>query len=136
MILDDFSNSKPDVVERIARIIGQQVPLVQGDVGDSTLVRGVIERHQIEAVFHLAAFKAASQSLARPLVYYRNNVASLIRLLEAMDDTGCRTMVFSRSATVYGEGSELPSPRTRSCAAPRPTATPSRSARPSSRRCR
>jgi UDP-glucose 4-epimerase len=108
VILDDFSNSSPLVVDRLAALTGAPVALERGDVGDRVFVRKVLERHGIEAVIHLAASKSVGQSVADPLSYYRNNVGGLIGLLEAMGDAGCHMLVFSSSATVYGFAERMP----------------------------
>jgi UDP-glucose 4-epimerase len=108
VILDDFSNSGPAVIPRLAALTGAPVALERGDVGDRAFVRGVLDRHGIEAVIHLAASKSVGQSVADPLLYYRNNVGGLIGLLGAMEDSGRRILVFSSSATVYGAAETMP----------------------------
>jgi len=110
VVLDDLSNSKAYVVERLERVTGRPVRFERCDVGDRTRVRDLIERERIGAVMHFAAFKAVGESVERPLAYYRNNLGGLIGLLEAMDDAGCRTFVFSSSSTVYGAADQVPTP--------------------------
>jgi UDP-glucose 4-epimerase len=108
VILDDFSNSSPEVIARLAELTGGEVALERGDVGDPDFLAGVFGRHAIGAVIHFAAFKSVGQSVADPLSYYRNNVGGLLALLAAMDRADCRTLVFSSSATVYGAAETMP----------------------------
>jgi len=108
VILDDFSNSKPAVLERLQLITGQEVQCQQGSMADVKLVQGLIHRHQIAAVIHFAGFKAVGESVAQPLKYYENNLGGMMALLHAMQSTTCRTLVFSSSATVYGDPASVP----------------------------
>ncbi|MCU0773164.1 MAG: UDP-glucose 4-epimerase GalE [Ideonella sp.] len=110
--VDNFSNSSPQVLERLARIGGQPVSFVEADVCDPAALRSVFEAHPIDAVVHFAAFKAVGESGARPLDYYRNNLGSLLTLCTVMQQRGCRRLVFSSSATVYGQPEILPIPET------------------------
>ena len=108
LVVDNFSNSRPSVLERVARITGQAPAFVEGDVRDVALLQQLFARHAISAVVHLAAFKAVGESVREPLMYYGNNVAGTVALLQAMRDAGVRSMVFSSSATVYGDPASLP----------------------------
>ena len=81
IVLDDFSNSKPAVLERLQRITDQAVQCQQGIVADAELVQGLIHRHQIAAIIHFAGFKAVGESVKLPLMYYNNNLVSTINLL-------------------------------------------------------
>ena len=108
LVVDNFSNSRPSVLERVARITGQAPAFVEGDVRDVALLQQLFARHTISAVVHLAAFKAVGESVREPLMYYGNNVAGTVALLQAMRDAGVRSMVFSSSATVYGDPAILP----------------------------
>ena len=108
LVVDNFSNSRPSVLERVARITGQAPAFVEGDVRDVALLQQLCARHTISAVVHLAAFKAVGESVREPLMYYGNNVAGTVALLQAMRDAGVRSMVFSSSATVYGDPASLP----------------------------
>ena len=108
VVVDNFSNSRPSVLERVGRITGQLPQCEQGDVGDAAFMADVLARYPIEAVMHFAAFKAVGESVAQPLRYYANNVAGTVALLQAMHTAGVRTMVFSSSATVYGDPATLP----------------------------
>jgi UDP-glucose 4-epimerase len=108
VILDDFSNSNPKVLERLECISGKPVLCERGSVADVSLVQALIERLGIQAVIHFAGFKAVGESVAQPLKYYDNNVGGMTRLLQAMNATACRTLVFSSSATVYGDPASVP----------------------------
>jgi UDP-glucose 4-epimerase len=106
--LDDFSNSSPEVLRRLA-VLGADVShFVRGDVRDRASLDALFARGRIEAVVHFAASKAVGESVAEPLKYYANNVGGLIALAEAMQAHGCKTIVFSSSATVYGQPERLP----------------------------
>ena len=108
VIVDDFSNSKPEAVRRIGEIAGITPDLAAVDLLDAETLDQTIAEHTPEAVIHFAGLKAVGESVAQPLRYYRTNVAGTINLLDALDRHGCRILVFSSSATVYGPGPELP----------------------------
>ena len=108
VILDNFSNSHPAVLARLQQITGQALACEKGDVLDTPWVENVLRRHQIAAVLHFAGDKAVGESVAQPLKYYRNNVGGAVSLLEAMQATNCKTLVFSSSATVYGDPASVP----------------------------
>ncbi len=108
VVLDNFSNSQPSVLDRVAQITGSRPECIEGDVGNAQLLAEVFARYPIEAVIHFAALKAVGESVAQPLRYYDNNVAGTVTLLQAMQAAQVRTMVFSSSATVYGDPASLP----------------------------
>jgi UDP-glucose 4-epimerase len=109
VILDDLSNSSADVIGRIERITGRKPAFYPIDVCNDTLLQEVFEKEgPIDAVIHFAAFKAVGESVGSPLKYYRNNLMSLIRLLEKMIAFGVSNLIFSSSATVYGQPDVLP----------------------------
>ncbi|MDQ3058657.1 MAG: UDP-glucose 4-epimerase GalE [Pseudomonadota bacterium] len=108
VILDNFSNSHPAVLERLQQITGQAVACERGDVLDTPWVEDVLRRHTIAGVMHFAGDKAVGESVAQPLKYYRNNIGGAVSLLEAMQAAACRTLVFSSSATVYGDPASVP----------------------------
>ena len=108
VILDNFSNSHPAVLERLQRITGQAVACERGDVLDTPWVLDVLRRHAIGAVMHFAGDKAVGESVAQPLKYYRNNIGGAVSLLEAMQSARCGALVFSSSATVYGDPASVP----------------------------
>ena len=106
--VDDFSNSSPEVLNRLRQLSGQPPVFEQASVCDPAAMAGVLARHAIAAVVHFAAFKAVGQSAAQPLAYYRNNLGGLVNTCQAMLAQGCRRIVFSSSATVYGDPQRLP----------------------------
>ena len=106
--LDNFCNSSPEVLRRIARLSGEEPVFVQADVRDAAALRRLFDTHAPDAVVHFAAHKAVGESVARPLEYYANNVGGLLALCWAMQHAGCRHLVFSSSATVYGVPEQLP----------------------------
>jgi len=108
ILLDNFSNSQRDVPDRISQIAGRSIPIVEGDVRNTALLQQVFAEQRPDAVIHFAGFKAVAESVAQPLKYYANNVGGTLSLLEAMQTAGLRTIVFSSSATVYGEPRALP----------------------------
>jgi len=108
IVLDNFSNSRRSVLDRVAAITGAAPMLLQGDVRDPDCMAKVFAEHPIGAVIHFAALKAVGESVREPLRYYDNNVAGTVTLLRAMQAAGVRTLVFSSSATVYGEPAILP----------------------------
>lgn len=108
VVIDNFSNSKPVVFDRIERICGHRPIFHRGDVCDSDKVAEILSGHDIEAVVHFAGLKAVGESVAQPLQYYVNNVAGSLALFSAMQKTGVRSLVFSSSATVYGNPHSVP----------------------------
>lgn len=122
VILDDFSNSHPAVIERLATLTGRSLPVARGDVKDSAFVRSVLDKHACQSVVHLAGLKAVGESVAKPLLYYRHNLDGLVSLLEAMQASTCRTIVLSSSATVYGNPQRLPIDENSACAPESPYA--------------
>ncbi|GKS94605.1 UDP-glucose 4-epimerase GalE [Acidovorax sp. SUPP2825] len=108
LILDNFGNSRRSVLDRLARITGATPECVEGDVRDEALLARIFAEHPIEAVVHFAALKAVGESVRQPLAYYDNNVAGTVVLLRAMQKAGVRSLVFSSSATVYGEPASVP----------------------------
>lgn len=109
--VDDFSNSSPKVLERLQELLGGEVPAFErADVGDAAAMERVFAARRIDAVVHFAAFKAVGESGQKPLAYYRNNLGGLLNVLETMGRHGCRRLVFSSSATVYGQPEQLPIP--------------------------
>jgi UDP-glucose 4-epimerase len=107
VIADDLSNSEIGAVEGVRRITGVEVPFERVDCNDAAAMAGLFARYKIDAVIHFAAFKAVGESVAEPLKYYSNNVGSFVTLLEAMR-AGGGAVVFSSSATVYGQPEALP----------------------------
>lgn len=108
VLYDNLSNSRADVVERLARITGQAIPFVLGDLRDTALLTQTLKAHGIEVVVHFAGLKAVGDSVADPVTYYAHNVQGSISLLQAMQANGLKQLIFSSSATVYGEPQYLP----------------------------
>ena len=108
VLYDNLCNSKSSVIDRLAGIIGRPVAFVRGDIRDGDLIRKVLREHRIACVIHLAGLKAVGESVQKPLEYWDNNVVGTLRMLEAMNDCGVHSLVFSSSATVYGEPRQLP----------------------------
>jgi UDP-glucose 4-epimerase len=106
--IDDFSNSSPEVLRRLAALGADTSRFVHADVRDRAALDRLFAGGQIEAVVHFAALKAVGESVAEPLRYYAVNVGGLVALAEAMQAHGCKTIVFSSSATVYGQPERLP----------------------------
>lgn len=108
VIADNFSNSKPEAVENIQRITGKPVSFYRVDLRDLEGVRRIFAEHSIDAVIHFAGFKVAPESVRKPLEYYENNLGSTFVLCQAMGEAGCRRIVFSSSAAVYGMNNPVP----------------------------
>ena len=108
VLFDNLCNSKASVVDRLATIIGRPIAFVRGDIRDGDLMRRTLREHRIGCVIHFAGLKAVGESVQKPLEYWDNNVVGTLRMLEAMNDCEVRSLVFSSSATVYGEPQRLP----------------------------
>lgn len=107
-VLDNLHNSDVLALQRVEQITGQTVPFVEGDVRDRALLDRLFRDHAFDAVMHFAGLKAVGESCERPLVYYENNVGGSITLCQAMAAAGVFRLVFSSSATVYGDPTEVP----------------------------
>lgn len=103
IILDNLCNSKREVINRIEKITGRRPEFVLGDIRDRALLRSVFNNHKIDSVIHFAGLKAVGESEAEPLKYYDNNVSGSVTLFEEIARAGVKTLVFSSSATVYGD---------------------------------
>ena len=108
VVIDNFSNSKREVIDSIKKITSKDFKFYEGDVCDKELLRKIFSENKIDAVIHFAGYKAVGESVAKPLMYYRNNIGSTLSLLEVMDEFNCKRLVFSSSATVYGKPKSLP----------------------------
>ena len=118
--VDDFSNSSPEVLNRLQRLGGRPVTFERANVCDSAAMTALFQRHSIAAVVHFAAFKAVGESTTRPLDYYRNNLGGLLCVADAMARFGGKALVFSSSATVYGAPEQLPIPEDAALASTNP----------------
>ncbi len=109
VVVDDFSNSQKWIIDRIEQITGRRPKVYEGDCTDGSFMNKVFqEEENIEGVIHFTAFKAVGESMEKPLKYYRNNINSLLVILEVMQKHNVRNIVFSSSATVYGEPDKNP----------------------------
>lgn len=108
VIIDNLSNSEAEAVEGVRRITGVDVPFEQVDTCDEAALRRVFEKYDFGSVIHFAAYKAVGESVAEPLKYYRNNLASFMNVCALMKEFGRPNILFSSSATVYGEPDTLP----------------------------
>ena len=102
VVLDNFCNSKPIAIQRVEKITGKPITLIEGDVRDKNCLNALFSEHEIDAVIHFAGLKAVGDSVKNPLEYYDNNVTGSIALLELMAAYSVKNIVFSSSATVYG----------------------------------
>lgn len=106
--LDNLSNSRADMVRRVGDIVGHAIPLIIADIRDTDAMQQTIRDHDITAVIHFAGLKAVGESVSQPISYYENNVHGTLALLKAMAACDVKTLVFSSSATVYGQPQRLP----------------------------
>lgn len=108
VVFDNFSNSKPESINRIETITNQRPVLINADVRDQAALEDALKRYDCSAAIHFAGLKAVGESVEKPLEYYDNNVVGTLRLIAAMKNVGVKTLVFSSSATVYGDPIFLP----------------------------
>ena len=112
VIVDDLSNASEKVLDRIAQIVGdeaaERMSFIRADVADRDALETVFESFPIDRVIHFAGFKAVGESVAKPIEYYGNNIGNTIALIDTMRAYGCKDIIFSSSATVYGDPDALP----------------------------
>jgi len=108
VIVDNFSNSSPKAIKRLQEITGKAISFYEGDVRDKKLLRKIFDEHIVDAALHFAGLKAVDKSVREPLTYYRNNIDSSLSLCEIMQEKGVKKLIFSSSATMYGDPAELP----------------------------
>ncbi|MBR1874660.1 MAG: UDP-glucose 4-epimerase GalE [Eubacterium sp.] len=108
VIFDNLYNSKEDVLDRIEKITGVRPAFYKADLRDKESMRPVFEENKFDAVIHFAGLKAVGESVEKPLLYYENNIAGTIKLCELMNEYGCKRIIFSSSATVYGDPAQIP----------------------------
>lgn len=106
--LDNFSNSRAEVLENITKITGKKIKFYEGNMLDKNLLNKIFEENKIDAVIDFAAFKSVGDSVSKPIEYYINNVSSVLTLLSIMKDYNVKTLIFSSSATVYGDSKTMP----------------------------
>jgi len=108
IVLDNFSNASKESINRVEKIVGKEITLVEGDIRNRDDLHKVFNAHKIDAVIHFAGLKAVGESVAEPLKYYDNNIHGTIVLCEVMAEHDCKSIVFSSSATVYGDPHTTP----------------------------
>lgn len=108
VVLDNFCNSKPEALDRIKKIAGKDFKFYETDLLDFEGTEKVFKENKIDAVIHFAGLKAVGESCAKPVEYYHNNLTGTINLIRAMRENGCKNIVFSSSATVYGMNNPIP----------------------------
>ncbi|EJU9788239.1 TPA: UDP-glucose 4-epimerase GalE [Vibrio vulnificus] len=108
IILDNLYNSKLLVLDRIEQVTGVRPAFYQGDIRDSEILQHIFAQHDIQGVIHFAGLKAVGESVEKPLMYYDNNVSGTLNLVREMDKAGVKSLIFSSSATVYGDPASVP----------------------------
>jgi UDP-glucose 4-epimerase len=108
VVYDNFSNSNAISIKRVEKIVGDSIPLIEGDIRDTTALQKVFDSYDIDAVIHFAGLKAVGESVEQPLKYYDNNIVGTIKLCEVMAKNNCKSIIFSSSATVYGDPHTTP----------------------------
>ena len=103
VIVDNYSNSSPEAVKRIEEVAGHTVTSYEADIRDHDAVLSIMTAQSVDCVVHFAGLKAVGESVRKPVEYYRNNIDTTLTLLECMHESGVHNIVFSSSATVYGE---------------------------------
>lgn len=108
LVVDNLINSKEEAIRRVERIIGKNIPFYKEDVRDREAMDRIFKANRIDAVIHFAGLKAVGESVAKPLEYYENNMNATFVLLDVMRNNGCKNIIFSSSATVYGDPAIIP----------------------------
>lgn len=108
VVLDNFCNSSPEALTRVESITGKKITLIESDLRNKDKLREAFQEHQFAAVIHFAGLKAVGESVAHPLKYYDNNFNATVILCEVMQEFDCKNIIFSSSATVYGDAKEMP----------------------------
>ena len=108
VVVDNLVNSNPEALRRVGKIIGKEVPFYEADVRDEVALNKIFDENKIDAVIHFAGLKAVGESVAKPLEYYHNNMTGTFILMDVMRNHGCKNIIFSSSATVYGDPAQIP----------------------------
>ena len=108
VVADNYSNSSPEAIRRVEQITGKSVKLYEADIRDNAKLKEIFCENKIDAVIHFAGLKAVGESVKKPVMYYRNNIDTTLSLLEVMAEFDVRNIIFSSSATVYGESNPVP----------------------------
>ncbi len=107
-VIDNLSNASEKSLERVEEITGKKVPFYKGDIRDREILNKIFRENKIDAVIHFAGLKAVGESVAKPWEYYENNIAGTLTLTDVMRQNGCKNIIFSSSATVYGTPAFIP----------------------------
>ena len=108
VVLDNLSNSSEKSLERVKALTGKEVKFYKGDILDREILNEIFKNEKIDSCIHFAGLKAVGESVAKPLEYYENNIAGTLNLCKAMRENGCKNIIFSSSATVYGDPAFIP----------------------------
>ena len=108
VVVDNFVNSNPEALHRVGELIGVDVPFVKADIRDREALNKVFDQYKFDSCIHFAGLKAVGESVAKPLEYYENNMSGTFTLLDVMRQHGCKNIIFSSSATVYGDPAIIP----------------------------
>ncbi len=108
VIIDNLSNSKMESISRVEKIVNKKITFVKGDIRDKEILRKIFTDYKIDAVINFAGYKAVGESVQKPIEYYQNNIGGLLSLVEVMKEFNCKNLVFSSSATVYGDPHTVP----------------------------
>ena len=108
VIVDNLYNSKVEAVKRVEKILGREIPFIEADILDKDALRKIFTDYKIDAVINFAGYKAVGESVQKPIEYYQNNIGGLLALVEVMKEFNCKNLVFSSSATVYGDPHTVP----------------------------
>lgn len=108
VVLDNLSNASEKSLERVEKLTGKKVTFYKGDILDRTILQTIFEKEKIDSCIHFAGLKAVGESVAKPWEYYNNNIAGTLTLVDEMRKNGCKNIIFSSSATVYGDPAEIP----------------------------
>lgn len=108
VVVDNLSNSKLEAVKRVEKLAGKEISFYEADVCSKEALRGIFSQHKIDAVIHFAGLKAVGESVSIPLKYYENNLVSTFSLVDVMTEFSCNNLIFSSSATVYGDPASVP----------------------------
>ena len=108
VVVDNLVNSNPEALRRVGELIGAEVPFVKADIRDHEALNKVFEQYKFDSCIHFAGLKAVGESVAKPLEYYENNMSGTFTLIDVMRQHGCKNIIFSSSATVYGDPAIIP----------------------------
>ena len=108
IVVDNLYNSNPKALDRVGQIIGKQIPFYKADIRDHEALTKIFDVERPDAVIHFAGLKAVGESVAKPLEYYHNNMTGTFILLDVMRNHNCKNIIFSSSATVYGDPVQIP----------------------------